>query len=219
MPPIEFFVKLDKILFLLINHGFSHQYSSHQYFDPVMLLIRNPLTWIPFYILLAWYMFVKIGKRVWQFILYSLISVAITDCCSVLLKNTFKRSRPCFDPEISNLVRHLVDCGGAYSFPSSHAANHFGLAAFWFWSVFKVTGKKWRWIWIWASLNCYAQIYVGRNFPSDIIAGTVLGIATGTLMAKIFELAWDSKFNLQQILSFFKRKNIQPNHESNFTIQ
>jgi len=198
MPPIEFFVRLDKILFLLINHD-----SSYQYFDPVMLLVRNPLTWIPFYIFMAWYMFVKIGKRVWQFILYSLISVAITDSCSVLLKNTFKRLGPSFDTEISKLVRHLVDCDGAFSFPSSHAANHFGLAAFWFWSVFKATGKKWRWLWIWASLICYAQIYVGKHFPSDIIAGALLGIVTGTLMAKIFEMAWD----------------IQPKHESNFSIE
>ncbi len=213
MPPVEFFERLDKILFLLINHD-----SSHQFFDPVMLWLRNPLTWIPLYIFMAGYMFVKMGKYLWQFILISLINVAITDQSSVFLKNTFRRLRPCFDPEISRMVRHLVDCGGAYCFPSSHAANHFGLAVLWFWSVYRVTGKKWRWLWIWASLICYAQIYVGKHFPSDVIAGALLGIIAGTFMAKIFELAWDSRLSVPQILFFFKRKNSQPRGKSTFTI-
>ncbi|MGH2646747.1 MAG: phosphatase PAP2 family protein [Ginsengibacter sp.] len=214
MPPIEFFERLDKILFLLINHD-----SSYQYLDPVMLVARNPFTWIPLYIFIAWYMFVKIGKRGWQFILFSFITVAITDSCSTLLKNAFGRLRPCVNAEISGLVRHLVDCGGIYSFPSSHAANHFGMATFWFWAIYKTTGKKWRWLWIWASLICYAQVYAGKHFPSDIAAGALLGIITGTIMAKIFELAWDSKFNVQQILFSFKRKDIQPWHKSPYTIE
>jgi hypothetical protein len=134
MSIIEFFIRLDKILCLLINHD-----SWHQYLDPIMLVVRNPFVWIPLYTFMAWYMFLKIGKRGWQFILFSLITVAITDSCSALLKYTFERSRPCFDAEISGLIRHLVDCGGAYSFPSSHAANHFGLATFWFWSIFKIS--------------------------------------------------------------------------------
>jgi membrane-associated phospholipid phosphatase len=68
-------------------------------------------------------------------------------------------------------------------------------------------------------LICYAQVYVGKHFPSDIAAGALLGIITGTIVAKIFQLAWDSKFNVQQILFSLKRKDIQPRHESSYTIE
>jgi undecaprenyl-diphosphatase len=80
-----------------------------------------------------------------------------------------------------------VDCGGYYSFPSSHAANHFGLATFWFWSVWMMTGKKWTWLWYWALAIGYAQIYVGKHYPADILAGALLGWIVGLINAKIFE--------------------------------
>jgi membrane-associated phospholipid phosphatase len=201
---IEFLKRLDKIFLLLINHD-----SSYRYLDTIMLIARNPLTWIPLYLFMAWYFFKKAGSRAWRLILFSLINVAVTDSVSTLLKNMFERARPCYNAEIVGLVRHLVDCGGEYSFPSSHAANHFGLATFWFWCILKLSGREWNWLWIWAALICYAQIYVGKHFPSDIVAGTLLGVLAGTAMAKIFELFPDSKLNAQKIVFRFHGKAAQ----------
>ena len=81
-----------------------------------------------------------------------------------------------------------------YSFPSAHTANNFGIAAFWFWSLYKITGKKWKWLWIWVSLIGYAQIYVGRHFPSDVAAGALLGLYIGMFMAKILEYFWEPEY-------------------------
>ena len=194
MPPIEIIKRFDKILLLLINHD-----SQYRYLDTVMLIARNPVSWIPLYLFMAWYFFKKTGKQAWPLIVFTLIGVALTDSLSDIFKNIFGRLRPCYDTEIGAMVRHLVDCGGQYSFPSSHAANHFGLVAFWFWSLYKLTGKKWCWLWIWASLIGYSQIYVGKHFPSDIIAGGLLGIIIGTMMARIFELYVDSKLPIPKL--------------------
>ena len=71
--------------------------------------------------------------------------------------------------------------------PSSHASNHFGLAMVWFWVILYLKGKRWNWVWFWAGIICYAQVYTGKHFPLDIAAGAVLGIITGTCMAKLFE--------------------------------
>lgn len=188
---IEMVKKLDKILLLLINHD-----SLHRYLDTVMILIRNPFTWIPLYTFFIAYFFMKMRKEAWLLILFTLINVAITDSLSNLLKNIFQRLRPCYDSEIGSMVRSLVGCGGEYSFPSSHAANHFGMAAFWFVVIYKLTGQKWKWLWIWAALICYAQMYVGKHFPTDILAGALLGVIVGGLMAMIFERSVDTKFNL-----------------------
>lgn len=99
---IEFLKRLDKIFFLLINHD-----SSYRYLDTVMLVARNPFTWIPLYLFIAWYFFKKTGNCALQFILFSLINVAVTDSVSTLLKNIFERVRPCYDTEISGFVSTL----------------------------------------------------------------------------------------------------------------
>ena len=167
----------------MINHD-----SFHQYLDPLMLIVRNPFTWIPFYIFMIYFFYKRAGARFWKVLIFSLLTVALTDSVSTLLKNFFERLRPCYDHEIASLVRNVGDCGGLYSFPSSHAANHFGLAAFWFWMILKLTGKKWGFLWIWSCVICYAQVYVGKHFPSDVIAGGLIGFFTGMFMMKIFLL-------------------------------
>lgn len=183
MSIVEILKRIDKIILLLVNHD-----SSHQYLDPVMIVLRNPFTWIPFYIFMVYFFYKQAGVRFWKILIFSLLTVALTDSISTLIKNFFERLRPCYDNEIASLVRHVDDCGGLYSFPSSHAANHFGLAAFWFWIILKLTGKKWKFLWVWSCVICYAQIYIGKHFPSDVIAGGLIGFFTGTFMMKIFSL-------------------------------
>jgi membrane-associated phospholipid phosphatase len=173
---------LDKLVFLLINHD-----SDHALLDPVMLFLRNPYSWIPLYGFLLGFVIWKAGKRAWPFIILSCLTIFLTDfITSRVLKPFFGRLRPCIEPGFHGLVRSLVDCGGAYSFPSNHASNHFGLAAFWFWSLLLITGKKFLILWIWAILICYAQIYVGKHYPFDIFAGGVFGYIVGTFNARIF---------------------------------
>jgi len=173
----EYVDRIDKWIVLLVNHD-----ASRQTFDNVMLILREPLTWIPLYVLMAWYFRRKAGGRFWVYILLSLVTLALTDSISTLLKDVFGRLRPCYDGEIGPWIRQLTGCGGLYSFPSSHAANHFGLATCWYVSVASLTGKKWKFLWIWAALVCYAQIYVGKHFPSDILAGALLGVLIATLV-------------------------------------
>ena len=73
--------------------------------------------------------------------------------------------------------------------PSSHATNHFALATFWFLAIQKLKGKKWYWLWFWAALVAYAQIYVGKHYPFDVLAGTALGILIGLGTGKLFDYA------------------------------
>ncbi|MDQ6903302.1 MAG: phosphatase PAP2 family protein [Bacteroidota bacterium] len=170
MSLFKYLKRLDKILFIFI-----HNDSQHQVLDGMMLAIRNPVTWIPLYIFMVFFVIKKTGSKAWLFIVLSLLTVAMTDISTgIILKPLFGRLRPCFDREMRIHIRHIINCGGMYSFPSSHAANHFGMAAFWFWSLFKITGKKWKWLWVWASLICYAQVYVGKHFPADVVMNSFI---------------------------------------------
>lgn len=182
---------LDKTLFVLIQHD-----ADHSLLDNIMPVLRDPYTWIPLYALLLYYSIRKGRNKAWIFIVLSLLCVAITDSVTTqLLKPMFGRLRPCCEPELYGVVRTLVDCGGQYSMPSNHAANHFGLATFWFFAIRTMTGKKWSWLWIWAAAVCYAQVYVGKHYPFDVLAGSVFGYVTGRGMSRIFAYWWNKEGN------------------------
>jgi membrane-associated phospholipid phosphatase len=173
---------VDKLLFVLIQHD-----SDHSVLDPLMPFLREPLTWIPLYAFMGYYAFRTGKQKAWAFILLSLLTFAITDSLTAqVLKPIFGRLRPCHEPEMQAFLRGLVDCGGLYSMPSNHAANHFGLAAFWYFSIRSMNGAKWRWLWVWAALICYAQVYVGKHYPFDVLAGAVVGTLTGLGISRIF---------------------------------
>jgi undecaprenyl-diphosphatase len=200
MSLLQWLDHLDKTLFVLVQHD-----SDHSVLDVIIPFFRDPLTWIPLYGFMAFYAF-RAGKRsspdrqgadgvskAWAFILLSILTVAITDSVTAqVFKPLFGRLRPCHDPEIQPYLRALVDCGGLYSMPSNHAANHFGLAAFWFFSIRHMTGKKWRWLWLWAAVICYAQVYVGKHYPFDVLAGAVFGTLTGLGISRLF-VYWEHR--------------------------
>ncbi|HEV8083822.1 MAG TPA: phosphatase PAP2 family protein [Chitinophagaceae bacterium] len=53
--------------------------------------------------------------------------------------------------------------------------------------IYLLRGKKWNWLWIWAALTSYAQVYVGKHYPSDVLVGALIGYILGSSTAKIFE--------------------------------
>ncbi len=174
--------QLDKSLVVLIQHD-----SDHALLDPVMIFLREPLVWIPLYVFMLYYAFYKGKAKAWPFITLTILTFAITDTLAAqILKPMFTRLRPCHDPEMQGIIRSLVDCGGLYSMPSNHAANHFGLATFWFFSIRSMGGGKWKWLFVWAAIICYAQVYVGKHYPSDIIVGSATGFLTGLGMSRLF---------------------------------
>jgi membrane-associated phospholipid phosphatase len=181
MPFLQWLDHLDKDLFVLIQHG------SSRFQDVIMVLLRNPYTWIPLYALMLFYAFRAGKKNAWVFIVLSVATFAITDSVTAqLLKPLFGRLRPCHNAEMQAVLHGLIDCGGLYSMPSNPAANHFGLAAFWYFSIYAMTGRKWRWLWLWAALICYAQVYVGKHYPFDVCVGAVFGTLIGYGMSRLF---------------------------------
>jgi undecaprenyl-diphosphatase len=84
------------------------------------------------------------------------------------------------------IYRGLIPCGGGYSFPSSHAANHFSLAVFIMLTLGKKSGKIWVICIAWASAVCFAQLYVGVHYLSDLLAGAILGAVIAWLLSGLY---------------------------------
>jgi undecaprenyl-diphosphatase len=80
----------------------------------------------------------------------------------------------------------LIPCSHAYSFVSSHAANHFGMSVFLFVTLRPYVQKGLAIVFVWAALVCLAQVYVGAHYPGDVAGGSVLGIIIGKITSNIF---------------------------------
>lgn len=173
----------DQWLFIQLNSRFTNPF-----FDAVLPYFRDSVFWAPLYLFILAFIALNYGKKgLWWSIAF-LCTLAITDMVSSrVFKEAFERLRPCRDPAFSAYVRLLVkQCSGGYSFTSSHAANHFGMATFVSRTFYSTFG---RWIYIsyiWAFFISYAQIYVGVHYPLDVLGGAAIGVLAGLLTAWIF---------------------------------
>lgn len=161
---------------------------TNSFFDSVFPWWRDATTWYPLYLFLIVFVFANFGWRAWTYVLFVALNVTITDQLSAhLIKNWIVRLRPCADPLMQDHVRLLLNhCSGGTSFPSSHATNHFGAAVFFFMTL-KPYLKKWTYLFFfWAATICYGQMYVGVHYPTDIIAGAILGSMVGYIMSFIY---------------------------------
>ncbi len=172
---------IDIFLFHIINDcGFNEM-------DSTMLFISNKLSWIPLYLLLLYILYKKYAKYfIW--ILMSLgLLIFLADFGSVhLFKNVFERLRPCHQPEVIEHMRLVKNCGGLYSFISSHAANSFAIA--FFISLLFKNLKGFIFLFSWAVIIGFSRIYLGVHFPFDIVGGMFWGLIVSLLVYRLLKI-------------------------------
>ncbi len=179
---MEKYLGIDKMIFLFIQ-----EYLRNPLLDMVLPLLRNKFIWLPLYIVILIYSY-QWGKKVFfKYLLFLIGLVSVSDMVSSrLLKPVFHRLRPCNDFQLNTLFDPLVSCGSGLSFPSSHAVNHFALAAFLYYTAHFIP-FKWRFLWyVWAFSICFAQVYVGVHYPLDVFIGGLIGFYFGNIVAKTY---------------------------------
>ncbi|HVG15662.1 MAG TPA: phosphatase PAP2 family protein [Chitinophagaceae bacterium] len=182
----------DKKMFVLFNSKLTNSF-----FDVVLPYFRDSVFWAPLYLFLIAFIAVNYGKKGWWWSIAFVCTVAIADMVSSrIFKEGFERLRPCQDPFFMDQVRLLLKhCSGSFSFTSSHAANHFGMATFASITLYS-TFRHWIYLsYLWAFFIAYAQVYVGVHYPLDVFAGAGLGVLAGLLTASVFHKQVGS-FNL-----------------------
>ena len=176
-------LELDKAAFEFVN---NHLHNTT--LDWLMPLIRNQNTWNPLYIFLLIFAVINYNKNGWWWVLFAAATVFLSNYISSnLIKENIHRLRPCNDPELVNNINFLIGYRPqSSSFTSSHATNHFAMAAFIFHTLKQQVGKI-LWVFIlWAAAICFAQVYVGVHFPLDVICGGIIGYLFGYLCATSF---------------------------------
>jgi membrane-associated phospholipid phosphatase len=106
-------------------------------------------------------------------------SVAVSSVLTWGLKYSIRRKRPAikYPNEITAIGK-----GGSPSFPSGHASQAFSTAT----AVF-IAWPKW-YVGVpafgWASVVGYSRMYLGVHYPTDVLAGAVVGAGSAWLTYK-----------------------------------
>lgn len=175
-------IQFDIDLFLIIN-----QDMANIVFDWLMPYLRNPYTWTPLYLFILIFSIRTYRKRGIIMMLFLVFSFGLADFLSAsVIKPAVKRIRPCNELTLQGEMLSRVRCGSGYSFPSSHASNHFAMALF----LLMVYRRRWKPIvWLallWAFSISFAQVYVGVHYPLDVTAGAIFGSLIGYFLARLF---------------------------------
>lgn len=176
-------LQLDNKFFQILNNNWHNAP-----FDTMMPFLRNSNFWIPLYLFLLMFALFNFKKDAGWWIFFAAGTVILSNFISSdLIKENIWRLRPCNDPQLAGSVRVLVNYRPqSSSFTSSHATNHFAMAAFFYFTLNKFIGKWTRLFFCWAFAISYAQVYVGVHYPLDVISGGLIGYVFGYLSARSF---------------------------------
>jgi undecaprenyl-diphosphatase len=173
----------DKTLFLFLN-GMHCPYGDH-----FASIFTSKAPWGVMY---ASILYVLCKNLDWKAVVvatvaFVLVIVAADQLVSSVLRPLLERPRPSREPGVMEFA-HLIDGrrGGAFGFPSAHAANTAALTAF------ITLFFKHRWLSAffiaWTLVTCYTRVYVGVHYPGDVLAGIVVGAAVGVAVYALYRL-------------------------------
>jgi len=109
--------------------------------------------------------------KAWSFFVAALFAFAIELPLYKFLKNGIRRHRPC---EVLAGVHGRVSPSDQFSFPSGHTAAAFVMATLisYFFPILSMP------LFSWALMVGFSRIYLGVHYPTDILAGLVIGISS-----------------------------------------
>lgn len=177
---LDYLIHLDKKLFIYLNN------LGATPFDAIWLLITKQINWTPFFLILLFILYKKLGtKKLGIAILIVATLIAFTNEITDVIKFSVQRIRPCNDDALVGLIRVVKD-SDTFSYFSGHAANSTAAMMF----VFLILRKHYKYsylLFLYPLIFAYSRIYLGLHYPLDIISGYAFGNLTGWLFYFLFE--------------------------------
>ena len=95
-------------------------------------------------------------------------------CCNLVLKPLIARVRPC---DVNTAVQLLVARPDDFSFPSGHTGASFAAVT----ALYAGGNRLWIPALLLAALISFSRLYLYVHYPTDVLAGILLGAAAGWL--------------------------------------
>jgi 4-amino-4-deoxy-L-arabinose transferase-like glycosyltransferase len=176
MKPAMSLPEIDTLLFFFINTQLANTL-----FDVAMPFItgKSYLLYLPLFACLVF----KEQRKALVALMLGVVSLMLADWAGHMLKDVIERARPCRALEG---VRLLVGCGKAHSMPSNHAVVAFAFIL----PFFRMFKNRVRYLFLTVALLVgFSRVYVGVHYPSDVVAGAVLGIFIALSVLKGYSLS------------------------------
>lgn len=160
----------DRWLLTIINPGLLSQYIT-----PIMIFITLFGGWI-FITGFMVALLIRMRRKAVPIVIVVVISLVFT----YFLKELFARPRPFFTvPEVI-----FFSCSFGPSFPSGHMTRISAIAG-----AFSKIYSGWiKYLMILLSIFVgFSRLYLGVHYPSDIIAGGIIGYLVGYLLTPVIE--------------------------------
>jgi undecaprenyl-diphosphatase len=120
-------------------------------------------------------------KKYWKIISGALFGAVLSRFVIVeFIRWLWHRPRPFIALGKMNLLFKYSD---EASFPSGHAAFYFALSTF----IYFYNKKAGILFFIGSFLICLARVFVGIHWPSDILAGAIVGMLSAWLINRVFK--------------------------------
>jgi len=144
----------------------SHWHAKPYFMALIRIISRSGDGWVQvLFPILCWWLNPPLGGK---FIKLLAIGFAIERPIYRVLKNGCKRRRP---PDAIPAFRSLIIASDEFSFPSGHTAAAFLMATM----AVLVLGTAALPLFIWATMIAASRVWLGVHFPSDTLAGAILG--------------------------------------------
>jgi membrane-associated phospholipid phosphatase len=157
---------------------------SNRFFDVLMPFLSGNALFVPAVILGAAILICKGGRRGLICVVMLVLIVWMGDSlvCNTI-KHATERLRPC---NVYPDIHALIGRSDSFSLPSSHAANWFAATAL----LLLFYPRSWR---ITLPLACavsFSRVYNGVHYPSDVLAGAILGAGYSIAAAWSADRLW-----------------------------
>lgn len=174
---MEWLLELDGRFLLWLKEA-----CAHPLMDKMMIFVSalgdGGFLWIALGV-----MFLLMGfkHKIWRkrglLLLLSLAANALV--CNLLLKPWVNRIRP------YDLLQYdiLIPPVGDPSFPSGHTSASFAAAT----ALYAINRKWGAAAYVLAVLMGFSRLYLGVHFPTDVVAGAVIGVLAAKAVQRVFQ--------------------------------
>ena len=164
---------------MIPDHAISHLINrtwSNPFFDMVMPVVTSFGDWELLFVMAIALLFFR-NRDVKTLGILLLVALWLAHIVGPAVKQMVARPRPFL---VYPDIKALVQTHG-YSFPSGHAVYAFTCA-----SLVCAFIKRHYVFYLFAFLVAFSRVYLGVHFPSDVLAGALIGIMIGWVTYSVY---------------------------------